>query len=199
MEGVRRKPRQHRPQDKDTAFRLLFRDETIELVWSWLARLEVPLWDRMDVLQEALFNAFRSFPAYDPMRARPARWLNKITVYTAAHYRDLARHRREVLAEDLEEVMDERPDASDRIMAEQARAEVFDALQTLEPELRSVLVAHDIDGIPMVEIAEQHGIPVSTAYKRRARALARFHAAVEQRGREEQPRDDTSVPRSARA
>jgi RNA polymerase sigma-70 factor (ECF subfamily) len=49
-------------------------------------------------------------------------------------------------------------------------------VQSLEPDLRSVLVGHGIDGIPMTEIAEQRGIPLSTAYKWRSRALAALEA-----------------------
>jgi RNA polymerase sigma-70 factor (ECF subfamily) len=41
-----------------------------------------------------------------------------------------------------------------------------------------VLVAYEIDGIPMTEVAERHGIPLSTAYKWRARAKAVLRAAM---------------------
>lgn len=167
--------------DRERAFQVLFRDRTIELVWHWLERLAVPARDRWDVLQEVFFAAFRSFPTYDPMRSRPERWLNKITVYVAAHYLDRALHRREELVPELAvREIDPAASAPERMQAEQERLLLLDLLRSIDPDLRSVLVAHDIDGIPMAEIAEQHGIPESTAYKWRARALAALRSAYQE-------------------
>ncbi|EYF07024.1 RNA polymerase sigma factor [Chondromyces apiculatus] len=194
MRRARRKLSQNGPLDKDRAFQVLFRKKTFASVWHWLERLGVPIRDRRDVSQEVLMAAHQSFHTYDPMRSRPERWLNKITVHVAAHYRDRAQHRREELTpDDAFEVIDEQPGPDEQIMLEQDRLEVIDVLQTLEVDLRSVLIAHDIDGIPMMEIADQHGIPLSTAYKWRARAVTAFKAAVEQRRREENERIGSGV------
>jgi RNA polymerase sigma factor (sigma-70 family) len=177
--------------DKERAFKLLFRSKTFASVWHWLDRLGVPLRDRRDVAQEVFLAAHQSFHTYDPMRSRPERWLNKITVHIAAHYRDRAQHRREELtAEDFIDLVDERP-APDVLMdVEQDRRKVMDLLDKIDVELRSVLLAHDIDDIPMAEIAVQHGIPLSTTYKWRVRALNALQAALEERCREEEERMD---------
>lgn len=50
--------------DKDRAFRLIFRRKTIDMVWGWLMRLEVPERDRMDVLQDVFCSAHQSFHTY---------------------------------------------------------------------------------------------------------------------------------------
>ena len=177
--------------DKDRAFEILFRRKTLASVWQWLDRLGVPLRDRRDVVQEVFLAAHQSFHTYDPMRSRPERWLNKITVHIAAHYRERAQHRREELTEeDFFDLVDERPTPDDLIGISQDRREVLELLQTIKADLRSVLIAHDIDDIPMAEIAQQRGIPLSTAYKWRARALDAFQLALEQRRQEEEERMD---------
>ena len=189
MRHARIKLGQPGPLDKERAFQLLFREKTFESVRHWLDRLGVPLRDRKDVAQEVFLAAHGSFHTYDPMRSRPERWLNKITVHIAAHYRDRAQHRREELTpEEFFDIVDESPGPDERIGSEQDRRQVLDLLQSLNVDLRSVLIAHDIDDVPMAEIAEQHGIPLSTAYKWRARALEAFQAALEQRRREEEER-----------
>jgi len=55
-------------------------------------------------------------------------------------------------------------------------------LGRLEREARAILIAYYLDGIPMVEIADQRGIPVSTAYKWRRRALGALRRILEQNG-----------------
>jgi len=191
MRRARRKLSTSGPLDKDRAFEILFRRKTLASVWQWLDRLGVPLRDRRDVAQEVFLAAHQSFHTYDPMRSRPERWLNKITVHIAAHYRERAQHRREELTEeDFFDLVDERPTPDDLIGISQDRREVLELLQTIKADLRSVLIAHDIDDIPMAEIAQQRGIPLSTAYKWRARALDAFQLALERRRQEEEERMD---------
>lgn len=187
---TRRRGKSSAPLDKARAFQLLFREQTFASVWNWLDRLGVPLRDRRDVAQEVFLAAHQSFHTYDPLRSRPERWLNKITVHIAAHYRDRAQHRREELAaDDAFDVIDDRPGPDEEIAEEQQRREIIDVLHAIDDvDLRSVVIAHDIDGVPMAEIAERRGIPLSTAYKWRARALDAFHDALTERWREEGPR-----------
>jgi DNA-directed RNA polymerase specialized sigma24 family protein len=118
------------------------------------------------------------------MRSRPERWLNKITVHVGSHYRQRAQHRREQLTpNDGIDAHDPSPAAPERIAAEQERRQVWDlAYYYLDPDLRGVLVAHDLDGVPMKEIAEERGIPLSTAYKWRTRALTALEAAAREAG-----------------
>jgi RNA polymerase sigma factor (sigma-70 family) len=166
-------------------------------VWRWLERLGIPVRDRSDVRQDVFLAAHQSWSTYNPLRARPEGWLNQITVHVAAHYRSCARHRREVLISgDVDEVADGTPGASDLMADEQRRLMVLELLHTLDADLRALLIAHDLDEVPMAEVAEQFGIPLSTAYKWRARALAAFHEAAEKRRREEDREDggDTLAP-----
>jgi DNA-directed RNA polymerase specialized sigma24 family protein len=63
---------------------------------------------------------------------------------------------------------------------------VLDTLAGLDDQLCAVLLAHDLDEIRMEEVAEQQGLPLSTAYKVRLRALKRAREVFEKRAGEEQ-------------
>ncbi|WP_437552327.1 sigma-70 family RNA polymerase sigma factor [Sorangium sp. So ce367] len=197
------------PLDRQRAFVRLFRGKTYDSVWNWLRRLGVPRRDRRDILQDVFLAGYQSFPSYDPLRARPERWLNRITVHVAAHYRDRAHHRREELSSGHapRRVADERPNAEEQIDAEQTRSLILSRLRSLQAEEQQILIAHDIEGVPMATVAEQHGIPLSTAYKWRTRALASLRALLEEPRAERRPQrpprptasDVTEAARSASA
>lgn len=165
--------RESRPLGKGQAVTVLSGQKVYAALWSWLGALDVPLRDRRDVAQDVLLAAFTSLHTYDPMKSRPERWLNGIAVHVAAHYHEKAHRRREELSPDpLFDAEDPAPLPCERINAEQNLQHALAALHSLDPALRAVLVAHDIDGVPMEEIAKQQGISLWTAYKRRTRALA---------------------------
>jgi RNA polymerase sigma-70 factor, ECF subfamily len=174
------------PLDKQRAHDLLFRQKTFASVWHWLECLGITVRDRPDARQDVFLEAHKSFHTYNPLRGRPECWLNKITVHIANHYRERAMHRREELTpDDPINAVDPTPGPDEQLKREQARFLVLDRLQAVDAKLREVLVAHDLDGIPMVEIAEKLGIPVATAYKWRTRAMAQLAVALEQQRCEE--------------
>lgn len=166
-----------------SAFACLFQKKgTRAAVKVWLGKLGIPRQDRRDVAQDVFLAAHQSFHTYDPMRARPERWLNRIAVHVAAHFFDRAQRRREELASDsFEDRADEQPGADEWLAQEQTRKIVRDLVHGLDEQVRRVIVAHELDGVPMVEIAEREGIPLSTAYKRRARGLRRLREMLDQR------------------
>jgi RNA polymerase sigma factor (sigma-70 family) len=170
----RRSPRAGRqPLDRQQAYELLFQQKTIALVWRWLERLCIPLRDRGDASQEVFLEAHKSFHKYNPLLARPERWLNQIAVHMASHYHARAVNRREVLtSEDFFEKEDAGPGMDEQLEQEEARLRLLELLQRVDPKLRYVLVEHDLNHIPMREVAKQLGIPVNTAYKWRDRAIA---------------------------
>lgn len=51
------------------------------------------------------------------------------------------------------------------------RTGTLDAVYELDPDLRFVLLAHDLNGLSMSQIAQDVGVPLSTIYKRRTRAI----------------------------
>ncbi|AUX38015.1 MULTISPECIES: RNA polymerase sigma factor [Sorangium] len=166
----------------------LFREESVRAVLGWLRRLGVPRDDQPDLAQEVLLSAFTSLSRYDPARAAPARWMNRIAVHVAAHYHERQRHRREVLLEEAPDlaVADERPGAEELIGSEQQRRLVRSWIDALAPEHRALLLDRHVEEIPMAEIARRRGLPRSTAYKHHARALAAF-VELAQLAREGEP------------
>ncbi|WP_437624518.1 sigma-70 family RNA polymerase sigma factor [Sorangium sp. So ce1151] len=161
------------PPDEDeraAAHARLFCPKLVRAVLRWLARLGVPPCHRSDVAGQVWLNVWESWPRFDPQRGRPECWLNAITVHVASHYHERAQHRREELVGQVE-VLDSAPDASAVMERDIIRASTIDAVNALDPELRSVLMAHDLDGVPMAQVAEDAGLPLSTLYKRRTRAI----------------------------
>jgi RNA polymerase sigma-70 factor, ECF subfamily len=148
----------------------LFCPMLVRAVLRWLERLGVPRCHRGDVAGQVWVNACESWPRFDPKRGRPERWLNAITVHVAAHYHERARLRREELV-DVIEVLDPAPDAAAMMEADNIRTGALAAMNELAPELRFVIVAHDLNGLSMAQIAHDAGLPLSTVYKRRTRAI----------------------------
>ncbi|WP_437800023.1 sigma-70 family RNA polymerase sigma factor [Sorangium sp. So ce693] len=152
------------------AYARLFCPMLVRAVLLWLERMGVPQCQRGDVAGQVWLNACESWPRFDPKRGRPERWLNAITVHVASHYHERARKRREELVSSIE-VLDPAPDAAAVMESDNVRASTMDAVNELDPVLRLVLVAHDLGGVSMAQIAQDAGLPLSTLYRRRARAI----------------------------
>ncbi|WP_437791180.1 RNA polymerase sigma factor [Sorangium sp. So ce693] len=147
--------------------------------------------DRKDLAQEVLFAAFLSFNKYNPEISRPERWLNRITVHTASHYLQRAQHRYEELLPDDEipPLVDPAKTSEELLISDQERLVVLELMQQLDADAHWILVGHDLHSIPMADLAQQRGIPLSTAYKWRARAIRLFHDIVVKRRREDRKRE----------
>ncbi|WP_437533323.1 sigma-70 family RNA polymerase sigma factor [Sorangium sp. KYC3313] len=158
----------------------------VRTVLRWLERLGVPRCHRGDVAGQVWVNACESWPRFDPKRGRPERWLNAITVHVAAHYHARARHRREELV-DVIEVLDPAPDAAAMMESDNIRTRTLNAVNELDPDLRFVLVAHDLNGLSMAQIAQDVGVPLSTIYKRRTRAIGALRDVIRLREARESP------------
>ncbi|WP_437739661.1 sigma-70 family RNA polymerase sigma factor [Sorangium sp. So ce1504] len=186
-----RRPGQGGPPEKERAFELLFREQTSALVGRWLTGLGVPLRDRKDLAQEVLFAAYLSFNKYNPEISRPERWLNRITVHTASHYLQRAQHRYEELVPDdeLPPLVDPSKTSEELLISDQERLVVLELMQQLDADAHWILVGHDLHSTPMADLAQQRGIPLSTAYKWRARAIRLFHDIVVKRRREDRKRE----------
>lgn len=189
MLRTRRELDQDGPTDKGRAFRVLFNETACERVRVWLQRSGVPLRDRDDVSQKVFLAAFRKFATYEPTRAPPDRWLHGITRRIAKQYWTWAKDTREDLTPDpITEDVDEHPIADEVIVRGEEATEAYDLLQRVELDLRWVLVLNLYDGVPVKEIAAERGIPLSTTYALRARALAAWLAVVEAYRREQAER-----------
>jgi RNA polymerase sigma-70 factor (ECF subfamily) len=156
-------------------FQALFSAE-FAWVWTTLRRLGVRPADLEDVTHDVFLAVYRKLDAYDP--ARPLRpWLFAFAYRAASDYRRLARHREEP-SEDVPELEASSARSDEMLEQKQETALVHAALARIDLDRRAVLVAHEIDGTPMKDIAAALGIPLNTAYSRLRIAREELTAAV---------------------
>lgn len=147
----------------EPTFRAVFEAEFTYVSRS-LQRCGVRDADVEDLVHDVFLAAHVRFASFD--RARPVKpWLFGIAFRIASHYRRRAGYRREE-AMDLPEAPDPAPAADVMLESHQKRALLAAALDTLDDDRRAVLIMHDLDGLPMSDIARELGVPVFTAYSR---------------------------------
>jgi RNA polymerase sigma-70 factor (ECF subfamily) len=146
-------------------------------VWKTLRRLGVPPQDLEDLVHDLFVVVHRHLVDYDPTRPlRP--WLFGIAVRVVADFRRSPRNMREVLRDTIEPI-DAAPTPHDRLEGKEARELLLKALDTLDLDRRAVFVMHELDEIPMPEIATVLAIPVNTAYSRLRLARAEMASVIE--------------------
>jgi RNA polymerase sigma-70 factor (ECF subfamily) len=151
-------------------------DDHFDYVWHALRRLGVSNADLEDLVHEVFLKVHARFEDYDT--ARPIRpWLSGFACRVAADHRRLARHRVEVLGESPEVVDPGRP-ADERVEAQEECALVAAALEAVDIERRPVIILHDINEVPIPEVAKVLGMPLNTAYSRLRLAREEFATAV---------------------
>lgn len=161
-------------QPTDDEACLLAFEKELDYVYRTLRRLGVSVSDVEDLAQELFLALRRSWTEYD--QSRPLRpYLFGIAFrIAAAHQR---KRRREVTLQVVEAVQPgPRPD--DALQTKQARAVVLAALEKIPLPRRAVLIMHEIDDIPMTEVASELSIPRFTAYSRLRKARRELEAAV---------------------
>jgi RNA polymerase sigma factor (sigma-70 family) len=138
-----------------------------------LAQLGVASSDRRDVEQEVLRAISRGLPMFDPeLSANPSNalrgWLFAICERQAANHRRARLRRGELLLsnEELDNGPGDGPTSEERLVAAQHRAIVLRLVDELEPQRRAVLVAYELEGLPMAQVAVACAIPVNTAWNR---------------------------------
>ncbi len=156
-------------------FRAVF-EEQFDYVWCALRRLGVRDADLEDLVHEVFLRVHSKLAQYDARRPIRA-WLFGFAYKVAADHRRLARHHKEVLG-DPSDKPDQASPADERLVVGERRALLAAALETVPIERRAVIVMHDIDGLPIREVADTLGLPVNTAYSRLRLARAELAVAV---------------------
>jgi RNA polymerase sigma-70 factor (ECF subfamily) len=129
----------------------------------------------IDDLAQELFLALRGcWTAYDPERPLRPYLFGIAFRIAAAHHR---KHNREVTFE-VVEAIDAEPAPDDVLAGKQARALVLAALERIPLPRRAVLVMHDIDDVPVEDVAAALRIPKFTVYSRLRKARRELEAAV---------------------
>jgi RNA polymerase sigma-70 factor (ECF subfamily) len=151
-------------------------DEHFQYVWATLRRLGVREADREDLVHEVFLKIHARLADYDS--SRPLRpWLFGFAYRVAADHHRLARHRVEVIGTQTEATADNVP-ADQRVAALEERDLLLEALHTIELDRRAVLVMHDVDEVPVPQIAHMLDIPLNTAYSRLRLARQNLASAV---------------------
>ncbi len=144
-------------------FRRLFEAEA-GYVWLTLRRLGVREADVEDLAHELFMKAYRKLDEYDDTRAAKP-WLFAFAFRIASEYRRTGRQKYETLGE-RPDLPSEAPAADQLLVAQDERALLAAALEAVDLERRAVLVAHEMDEMPMKDVASSMQIPLNTAYSR---------------------------------
>jgi RNA polymerase sigma-70 factor (ECF subfamily) len=146
----------------------------LDYVYRTLRRLGTTASEVDDLAQEVFLALRRCWEDYDPDRPlRP--FLFGISFRIASAYE---RKRRREVAFGVVEVGDAGPGPDDALQSKQARALVLAALERIPLPRRAVLVMHDIDDIPVSQVASTLDIPLFTVYSRLRKARRELEAAI---------------------
>jgi RNA polymerase sigma-70 factor, ECF subfamily len=160
---------------EQTRFRAVF-DSEFAYVWTSLRRLGVHERDVEDLAHDVFVQVYKNFSSYDP--ARPIRpWLFAFAIRFASDYRRLARHRHEHTGP-APDVSDPAPGADQQLQMQQNCDLVHQAIGKIERDRRAVFILHELDEIPMADIASALAIPVNTGYSRLRIAREEFQSAM---------------------
>jgi RNA polymerase sigma-70 factor, ECF subfamily len=151
-------------------------DAEFDYVYHVLRRYGVAVSDAEDLVQEVFLVMWRRWEQYDATRPiRP--WLAGIAFRVAYNHRQRAA--REVPG-GLLDLEDARPGPEERLATDHARSLVWRVLDSLPEKHRALILSHDVDGIPVREIADAIGVPVPTAHTRLRAARKAFGKAWKQ-------------------
>jgi RNA polymerase sigma-70 factor (ECF subfamily) len=169
MSRVYSPPTTQKPDSPSTPsdFRSIF--ETYgPFVARTLRQLEVPSADRHDLSQEIFVIVHRKLHEYDG-RTSLRSWIYGICVRMASTYRRSARVRREQACGSPEPALSPSHDAANHdhdLDSRRAFAHAEALLAKIDDEKRRVFVLYEIEGLSMIEVAEEVGCPLQTAYSR---------------------------------
>lgn len=161
------------PKPDVTAFQEVYRSEFTYVVRA-LRRLGVrPDVELEDVAHDVFVAVYRHFAERDP--ARPIKpWLFGFCFRLAKDHRKLARHRHEAPPADIEPADTASRAPDQQVDDERLRRWLASALDAMDFEKRGLVVMHDLEGIPVPQIAELLEVPLNTAYSRLRLARAEF-------------------------
>ncbi|MCT1449861.1 RNA polymerase sigma factor [Corynebacterium sp. p3-SID1194] len=132
--------------------------------------------DAEDAMQNAMISAWKNIDRFQP-QARFSTWMYRITSNAAL---ELLRKRRDIPDDDAGA---DTPDASAPIQQRITTTMVVrEALETLDPDFKEVLVLREYGGLTYDELAAQQGIPVATVKSRLNRARRKLKDALVAQG-----------------
>jgi RNA polymerase sigma-70 factor, ECF subfamily len=140
--------------------------------------------DARDATQDAFLSCFRHLPTFRGDAAFST-WLHRIAVNACY---DMVRRRKPVTS--LEEDLVEPPATPDHADRAAASADVQSALLRIPPEFRVVLILHELQDLPLEDVARVLEIPSGTVKSR----LHRGRVALGRALSGQEPREPQAVP-----
>lgn len=169
--------------------------EGLDYVRRSLCQLGVPDADRDDLAQEILIAVYAKRQAYSAERGAPRQWLQGFVKNFMRAYRRTRGKIRGRRADLPPHLADATATAEEQIVANQLRRLLHEELlPQVDLELRIVVIAHDLDALHFEAIAEQHQIPLSTAYDRYQRGIAQLQTAYKRHQRRQRAKGLVVLP-----
>jgi RNA polymerase sigma-70 factor (ECF subfamily) len=164
---------------EDAAIRLLYEQHAAPLL-AYALRLTAGDRGRAeDIVQETLLRAWRHPQALDPERGPVRSWLFTVARNVAVDAHRARKARPTEVGDDALAVV---PDAVDEIEQALDRWLLSDALATLSPDHRAVLLETYYRGRSVTEAATTLGVPPGTVKSRTFYALRALRLALQERG-----------------
>lgn len=149
--------------------------QELDYVHRSFRRLGVMSFEVDDLTQDLFVALRRSWGAYDPNRPLRPYLFGFAFRIAAAHKR---KRRREVAMGIGSEVDDTWPRPDEELQSKQARAVILAALDRIPLPRRAVLVMHELDDVPVNEVASVLSIPAFTVYSRLRKARRELQSGI---------------------
>lgn len=146
----------------------------LDYVHRTLRRLGTAPSETDDLAQEVFLALRKRWTAYDPERPLRPYLFGIAFRIASAHCRKSSRE----VPFEIVEVSDTGPEPDDALQTKQARALVLAALEHIPLPRRAVLLMHDLDDVPVEDVASALGIPKFTVYSRLRKARREMETAV---------------------
>jgi RNA polymerase sigma-70 factor (ECF subfamily) len=126
--------------------------------------------DADDAAQETFIRLYRSLERYDSQRPfKP--WIRRIAHNTSLNV--LRKHKaggRKVALEDAGQVVNGGPGPQEIAESADSQRHAREAIEALQPDLRTVLLMRSVEGLSYKEIAQMTGVKIGTVMSRLSRA-----------------------------
>lgn len=148
--------------------------QELAYVYRSLRRLGISPSEVEDLAQDLFLALRRAWSEYDSTRPLRPYLFGFAFRIASAHQR---KRKREV-AFGVVEVDDTGPGPEEALQSKQARALVLAALNRIPLPRRAVLVMHELDDVPVSEVASVLSIPLFTVYSRLRKARRELQAGI---------------------
>ena len=149
-------------------------DEELDYIFATLRRLGATGADAEDLAQEVFIVLYKNWSTVDTTRPLRPYLFGIAFRVCSAHRR---RRRREILSDAIE-LQDDSGNQERAMQGTEAAALLLSALDRVPLQRRAVIVMHDLDGVPMVDVARKLSMSRFGAYARLRKGRQELQAAV---------------------